>query len=239
MEALRQRSEVLKQKCERVQEVLLEMKTRTKNYYENLCQSPTDPTMMVPHWFQASSAEYETMLRIHKKETLDYSNINNALAKIQEAQSFMDIWEDETKLQKWFQDQLSPLQPKLQDQCPKALLRSKILENLGYAEDVSNEVEKSYNRGVWNRNERAKQQKVEAVALSKMMSMSMDEERKEQQKVSWSPPVWMKKIFLKKRSLSRDSFFETQELVSSIFNEASPRQKSIIGCSSFLLGGWR
>jgi len=93
MEGLRQRSEVLKQKCERVQEVLLEMKTRTKIYYENQCKSTTDPTLLVPHWYQSSSAEYATMLRIHKKETFDYACINKALQKIKEAERQMNILE--------------------------------------------------------------------------------------------------------------------------------------------------
>ena len=210
MEALRQRSEVLKQKCERVQEVLLEMKTRTKSYYENQCKSTTDPSLLVPHWYQSSSGEYATMLRIHKKETFDYACINKALKKIEEAEQQMDILENESETLKWFQDQLSPLQPELQDKCPKALLRCKIRENLEYAEEVNKEVEKSYNKGVWNRNEQAKQQKMEAVVMKK--EDSLDGEKKD--KKIWSPKTWMKKIFLKKRSQSRDSFFESQEEVS-------------------------
>ena len=210
MEALRQRSEVLKQKCERVQEVLLEMKIRTKSYYENQCKSTTDPTSLVPHWYQSSSAEFETMLRIHKKETFDYACINEALKKIEEAEQQMDILENESETLKWFQDQLSPLQPELKEKCPEALLRCKILENLEYAEEVNKEVEKSYNKGVWNRNEQAKQQKMEAVVMKKEDSLDGDKKDKK----IWSPKTWMKKIFLKKRSQSRDSFFESQEEVS-------------------------
>ena len=212
MEGLRQRSEVLKQKCERVQEVLLEMKTRTKSYYENQCKSTTDPTLLVPHWYQSSSAEYATMLRIHKKETFDYACINEALQKIEEAERQMNILEIESETLKWFQDQLSPLQPMLHDKCPTILLSTIILDNLDYAEEVNNEVEKSYNKGVWNRNEQAKQQKMEAVVMKKEDSIDGDKKDKK----IWSPKTWMKKIFLKKRSQSRDSFFESQEEVSAV-----------------------
>ena len=41
---------------------------------------------------------------------------------------------------------------------------------------------------------------------------SLDGDKKD--KKIWSPKTWMKKIFLKKRSQSRDSFFESQEEVS-------------------------
>ena len=92
----------------------------------------------------------------------------------------------------------------------KALLCCKILENLEYAEEVNKEVEKSYNKGVWNRNEQAKQQKMEAVVMKKEDSLDGDKKDKK----IWSPKTWMKKIFLKKRSQSRDSFFESQEEVS-------------------------
>ena len=210
MEAeLRQRSAILKQKCERVQEVLLEMKTRTKSYYENLCKSRVNPGLIVPHWYQASNAEYETMLRIHKKEAFDYACITDALKKIQEAEDLMDILKDESETRKWFRDQLSPLQPELQDKGPRILLQERVTEKLDYAADVNNEVERSYNKGVWNRNEQAKQQKMEAVMLKKDEDFET-ECKKRYDKRSLSK-TWMRKIFLKKRSASRDSFFESRE----------------------------
>ena len=73
-------------KCENVQEILLEMRARTKSYYENLCRSSTDPTNITPHWYQANHAEYSAMLRIHKKETMDYACISDAFKKIETAQ---------------------------------------------------------------------------------------------------------------------------------------------------------
>ena len=197
---LRQRSGVLKQKCERVQEVLLEMRTRTKSYYENQCQSTTHPTMLVPHWYQASTAEFATMLRIHKKETYDYALISEAIKKIEEAEELMDISKDESESRKWFRDQLSPLQPEIQNKCPKNLLQDRIIEKLEYAADVNNEVEKSYNKGVWNRNEQAKQQKMENVVMKK--EEDFDDDKKD--KKAWSSRTWMRKIFLKKRSQSFD-----------------------------------
>ena len=177
------------------------MKTRTKSYDENQCKSTTDPTLLVPHWYQSSSAEYATMLRIHKKETFDYACINEALQKIEEAERQMNILEIESETLKWFQDQLSPLQPMLQDKCPITLLSTQILDNLDYAEEVNNEVEKSYNKGVWNRNEQAKQQKMEAVVMKKEEDFDADDKKDVHKK--WSSS-WMRKIFLKKRSQSFD-----------------------------------
>ena len=199
---LRQRSGVLKQKCERVQEVLLEMRTRTKSYYENQCKSTANPTIIVPHWYQANPAEFEAMLRIHKKETYDYALISEAIKKIEEAEELMDIFKDEFESRKWFRDQLSPLQPEIQDKChPKNLLQDRIIEKLEYAADVNNEVEKSYNKGVWNRNEQAKQQKMEAVVMKKEEDFDADDKKDVHKK--WSSS-WMRKIFLKKRSQSFD-----------------------------------
>ena len=69
------------------------MKTRTKSYDENQCKSTTDPTLLVPHWYQSSYTECATMRRLHKKETFDYACINKALQKIKEAERQMNILE--------------------------------------------------------------------------------------------------------------------------------------------------
>ena len=236
---MRQRSAILKQKCERVQEVLLEMKTRTKSYYENLCKSRVNPGLIVPHWYQASNAEYETMLRIHKKEAFDYACITDALKKIQEAEDLMDILKDESETRKWFRDQLSPLQPELQDKGPRILLQERVTEKLDYAADVNNEVERSYNKGVWNRNEQAKQQKMEAVMLKKDEDFEA-ECKKRYDKRSLSK-TWMRKIFLKKRSASRDSFFESreEEMVIASFKALGNLKIDTFFISRMLMCPWR
>jgi len=119
-----------------------------------------------------------------------------------EAEELMDIFKDEFESRKWFRDQLSPLQPEIQDKChPKNLLQDRIIEKLEYAADVNNEVEKSYNKGVWNRNEQAKQQKMEAVVMKKEEDFDADDKKDVHKK--WSSS-WMRKIFLKKRSQSFD-----------------------------------
>ena len=76
----------LYQKCVNIQEIILEMKARTKHYYENMSRNQTDPITNTPHWYHTSRAEYSTMLRIHKKESLDYARVKDAFKKLETTQ---------------------------------------------------------------------------------------------------------------------------------------------------------
>ena len=86
IENLKKKCQILHYKCENVQEIILEMRARTKNYYENMSRNQTDPTIITPHWYQANHAEYSTMLRIHKKESMDYACVTDAFKKLETTQ---------------------------------------------------------------------------------------------------------------------------------------------------------